>query len=158
MSPQTKLIEIALTPEDIRNLGYESKRGSDLPQTFRLQMDGTWKTYSPTDDQDLTIKRPLVVGTLGGRHTGMQADIYLAGKVEPGQAAFDEVYAHMVKICQYAPAVEVHLIYSGLTECTLAAVMALIAYKMQFKILRFDHRVKGYIPLDLYQFNADLSR
>jgi hypothetical protein len=148
------IIEIELSPKQIEALGYRPPPSTFKPVTFRLQSDGTWRSL----DQRLTIERPLVVGTLGGRHDKINADYYLAGKVTPGQPAFDFVYDRMVEICQFAPNVEIHLMYTGLTETTLAAYSALLAHNMRFTVLRFDDRAHGYVPLDITKFLHDLSR
>lgn len=148
----TQIIEIRLSPEQLHDLGY-SPRNIVRLMTFRLQPDGTWISL----DQTMLIQRPLVVGTLGGRHSKMEADYYLAGKVTPGQEAFDVVYDQMRDICRYAPRVEIHLMYTGLTETTLAAYSALIAYHMKFIILRYDDRARGYIPLDISKFWKDFK-
>lgn len=148
------LIEIELSAKQIEALGYRPPPSTFRPVKFRLQFDGTWRSL----DQRITIERPLVVGTLGGRHDKMNADYYLAGKVTPGQQAFDFVYDRMVQICRFAPAAEIHLMYTGLTECTLAAYSALLAHNMRFTILRFDSRAHGYVPLDISKFLNDISR
>lgn len=139
------VIDIELHPEDYGQKGSQ-------PTTWRLQKDGFWTPLNG-DVSLVALPRPLIVGTVGGRHSNMKADYYLiGGRVEPGQETYDYIYDRMVTLCEEYPGATIHLIYTGLTEITLAAIFGLLATDHPFEILRYDRGIDGYIPIDLSRF------
>lgn len=144
-------IEISLNPS-----AYGEPNG---PATlWRLKTNGWWEPVNGPVGKFESIERPLVIGTVGGRHSNMRADLYLlSGKVEPGQATYNLVYQKMTDLCTEYPGAKIHLIYSGLTEVTLAAVFGLLAMRQSFEILRYDRSISGYIPIDLTGFRKAMS-
>lgn len=91
------------------------------------------------------------LGTIQGRHA-MPVDEYLVEAVEPGQAAYDAVYAaasHRFQDLGDDGVSEVHLYFSGLTEATLAAVDAYEPEDHAFRLIlmRYDAPSGEYQPL-----------